>query len=209
MTVAARLVVFAKAPVAGFSKTRLIPALGPQGAADLARRMLDHAVQQAVAAQICSVELCVTPDVNDAVFVALSLQYGTALTPQGEGDLGERMHRAFERLLREHPAAILIGTDAPAIDAPMLRAAHAALACHDAVFVPAADGGYALVGLRRPVPALFSGVPWSTAAVMQETRRKAQDAGITWLELEPVHDIDEPPDLVHLPTHWVGNSFNQ
>lgn len=209
MTAAAHLVVFAKAPVAGFAKTRLIPALGPQGAADLARRMLDHAVHQAVVAQIGSVELCVTPDVNDAVFVALSVEHGAVVTAQGDGNLGERMHRAFERVLREHPAAILIGTDAPAIDAPMLRAAHAALACHDAVFVPAADGGYALVGLRRPVRALFTGVPWSTAVVMQETRRKAQEAAITWLELEPVHDIDEPPDLVHIPTHWASNSFHE
>jgi rSAM/selenodomain-associated transferase 1 len=195
------LIVFAKAPVAGLAKTRLIPALGAQGAADLAQRFLDHAISIGVEADFEYCELCTTPDSSHAEFQRLAARYPLVLTVQGDGDLGERMHRAFERVLAEHSSAILIGTDAPALDAPMLLAAHDALHTHDAVFVPAHDGGYALVGLRRPCASIFHDMTWSTSTVMQETRRRAQNASLRWHELPPVHDIDEPQDLIHVPAH--------
>ena len=199
----AHVVVFAKAPVAGLAKTRLIPALGPQGAANLARRMLSHAVQQAVAARLGSVELCVTPDTLHPEFEQLAQRHGLALTHQGPGDLGARMHNAFNRVLQDHPAALLLGTDAPAVDATVLAAAARALKRADAVFVPAHDGGYALVGLRKACPDLFQDIAWSTPDVMAQTRRKALAAHIRWHELAVVHDIDEPVDLVHVPKGWV------
>ncbi|MBC7918569.1 MAG: TIGR04282 family arsenosugar biosynthesis glycosyltransferase [Rhodoferax sp.] len=195
------IVIFAKAPIAGFAKTRLIPALGEQGAAELARQLLQHAVQQAAAAQAGPIELCVTPNTVHPDFAVLEHEHGVLLSLQGSGDLGERMHRAFERVLASHSSAILIGTDAPALDAPLLLAAQQALRTHDAVFVPAHDGGYALVGLRRPCEAIFHDMTWSTSTVMQETRRRAQNASIRWHELPPVHDIDEPQDLIHVPAH--------
>jgi rSAM/selenodomain-associated transferase 1 len=195
------IAVFAKAPVAGFAKTRLIPALGETGAADLARQLLQHAARQAAAAQPGCVELCVTPDTAHPAFAGLAQELGVCLTSQGDGDLGERMHRAFKRLLASHSSAIIIGTDAPALDAPMLLAAHQALQRHDAVFVPAHDGGYALIGLRQPCAALFHDMPWGTATVMRETRRRAERASIRWHALPPVHDIDEPQDLLHVPVH--------
>jgi rSAM/selenodomain-associated transferase 1 len=203
MNTAACIVVFAKAPVAGLVKTRLIPALGAQGAAKLAQRLLEHAVDQAVQVQGAAVELCMTPDLHDPMLLALSQQYGVTLSPQGDGDLGNRMHRAFQRVLQTHGAAILIGTDAPAMNTAMLKEALAALATHDAVFIPALDGGYALAGLRQPCAALFEGMVWSTATVMQETRRRATLAHIHWHELPPVNDIDEPTDLVHVPLAWL------
>ena len=131
------IVVFAKAPVAGLAKTRLIAALGAQGAATLAQRLLEHAVVQAVQVLAGAVELCVTPDAHHPALLALSRQHGIALTAQGDGDLGDRMHRAFERVLQTHSAALVMGTDAPALDSGMLKNALAALATHDAVFVPA------------------------------------------------------------------------
>ncbi|MBX3638770.1 MAG: TIGR04282 family arsenosugar biosynthesis glycosyltransferase [Rubrivivax sp.] len=200
------IVVFVKAPVAGLAKTRLAPALGAEGAAAVAARLLDHAVRAAVDAGIGPVELCTTPDAAHPAFARLQREFGLRLTTQGDGDLGQRMDRALTRVLRDHDVVLLTGTDAPALDASRLREAAAALgsdAAPDAIFVPALDGGYALVGLRRPAPTLFSGMPWSTAQVMAATRERARAAGLRWTELAPVADIDEPADLIHLPAGWL------
>lgn len=198
------LIVFAKAPVAGRAKTRLIPALGAEGAAALAERMLEHALAAAVAAQPDAVELCVTPDAAHPLFRRLLQAHpDLRMTVQGEGDLGARMQRAFERVLRAHDRALLIGTDAPAVDATLLRRAAVALDEHDAVLVPALDGGYALVGLRSPQPALFADMAWSTPQVMAATRDRLRAAGLRWAELPAVADVDEPQDLVHLPAGWL------
>lgn len=188
----------AKAPVAGLAKTRLIPALGAEGAAALAARMLAHAVREALAARIGPVAMCGAPDVSHPAFTTLAKDPHLSLHPQGEGDLGARMLRALERALASHARAVLIGTDAPELDAAVLRAAADALSTHDAVFAPAHDGGYALIGLRRAEPRLFDAMPWSTAQVMAITRDRLREGGLRWHELPPLHDIDEPADLVHL-----------
>ena len=113
------------------------------------------------------------------------------------------MARAFERHLAQHGAALMIGTDAPSIDAAMLQQASDALSDADAVFIPALDGGYALIGLRRRAPTLFSGMAWSTATVMADTRERLRAAGLRHTELPAVADIDEPADLQHLPPGWL------
>jgi hypothetical protein len=215
------LIVFAKAPVAGQAKTRLMPALGAAGAAALAERLLERAVDACLAAReaaplaatevgnerragpTVTVELCTTPDTAHAAFQRLAHKPGLQLSTQGEGDLGARMDRALTRALATAQAALLIGTDAPALDAAMLLQAAQALAQHDAVFVPALDGGYALVGLRQPVPLLFSQMAWSTPQVMAHTRERARQAGLRWAELQAVADVDLPADLVHLPPGWL------
>ena len=198
------LIVMAKAPVGGQAKTRLIPALGAEGAAQLAQRLLAHTLEQAAGLQADHWELCVSPDTRHPAFEeAVAKAAGRLqLALQGEGDLGHRMHRAFERVLKAHRKALLIGTDAPALTTDILRQASAALDSHEAVFVPAMDGGYALVGLARPVPSLFHAMTWSTPQVMADTRLRARSAGLAWAELAPVHDIDEPADLAHLPGGW-------
>jgi rSAM/selenodomain-associated transferase 1 len=197
------LIVFAKAPVAGLAKTRLIPALGASGAAALAERLLVHAVEAAVAAGFDAVELCTTLDTGHPLFRQLQQRHGLELSAQGDGDLGARMQRALARALLQHDRALLIGSDVPGLDAVCLRQADAALAAHDAVFVPALDGGYALVGLRRPAPQLFEGMRWSTPQVMQHTRQRAVASGLRVAELCSLPDIDEPADLVHLPPGWL------
>lgn len=197
------IIVFAKAPVAGLAKTRLAPALGAEGAAALAERMLHHTLAQAAAADIGPVELCAAPDATHPALLSAAAEHGARLTEQGTGDLGLRMHRAFARTLMRHGRALLIGTDAPALGAPALREAARALAQHDAVFVPALDGGYALVGQRRADPRWFSDMHWSHARVMEETRERLRSAGARWVELAPVADIDEPADLAHLPAGWL------
>jgi uncharacterized protein len=196
------VVVFAKAPLPGYAKTRLIPALGAEGAARLARGLLEAALDAALDAGIGPVELCCAPDARHPAFADLARRTEATLTDQGEGDLGERMARALARSLREHAAAIVIGTDAPGLDAAYLRGAADALAQRDAVFGPALDGGYTLVGLRRPAPALFEGIDWSTAHVMAQTRARLARLGLRHAELAPLADIDEPADLHHLPAAW-------
>lgn len=197
------VIVFAKAPVAGVAKTRLAPALGAEGAAALAGRMLRHTLAQATAAGIGPVELCAAPDATHPALRAAAAACGAALTEQGPGDLGLRMHRAFVRCLKRHRRALLIGTDAPALDAAVLRDAAQALQQHELVFVPALDGGYALVGQRRADPRWFCGMTWSHAGVMADTRERLRAAGVRCAELPPVADIDEPADLAHLPPGWL------
>ena len=196
------LVIFAKAPLPGLAKTRLIPALGADGAAALAECMLAHAAEAGADAGVDTLEICAAPDASHPCFMHMARAHGLSLQVQGDGDLGQRMHRAFGRVLGDHDQALLIGTDAPALDAAMLARARAALQDHDAVFVPAWDGGYALVGLRAPQPSLFEAMAWSTASVMADTRVRLRAAGLRWAELPAVPDIDEPADLIHLPAGW-------
>ena len=197
------MIVFAKAPVPGFAKTRLIPALGAQGAARLAERLLEEALRQALASAIGPVLLCCTPDASHAAFKRMAQQFAVTLSLQGEGDLGQRMRRALDAALQGHSRVVLIGTDAPRLDAAVLRQAADALLGHDAVFGPAADGGYTLVGLSRPAPYLFEGIAWSTPQVMAQTRERIAQQRLRHAELPELHDIDEPADLVHLPHHWL------
>ena len=196
------VIVMAKAPLPGFAKTRLIPALGAEGAAAIAQRLLDRTVEQALAADLGGVDLCCAPDSSHKAFARLGRLPRVELSRQGDGDLGARMARAFERWLAHVPQVLLIGTDAPALDAALLRQAARALADTDAVFVPAHDGGYALVGLRRPSPSLFDAMVWSTSTVMADTRERLATAGLRYAELPAVADIDTAADLVHLPRGW-------
>lgn len=203
MTGACAIVVMAKAPQAGLAKTRLVPALGAAGAARLAERLLEATLVQAITAAVGPVEICCTPDTAHPAFTRLRQAHALSLSEQGEGDLGARMARAFARLLQGHSQVLVIGTDAPGLDAQYLRAAAAALNGHDAVFGPALDGGYTLVGLRRAAPALFDGMPWSTPTVMAETRRRLVAGGWRHAELPALADVDEPADLVHVPAAWI------
>ncbi len=197
------VIVFAKAPVAGQAKTRLAPVLGADGAAALAARMLRHALAQATAADIGPVELCAAPDASDPTLRRAAADFGATLADQGDGDLGMRMHRALARQLARHPAAVLIGTDVPSLDAATLRQAARLLLDHPVVLGPALDGGYALVGLRQADRRWFDDMRWSQPDVMARTRARLRQAGVCWAELAPVADIDEPSDLVHLPRHWL------
>jgi len=194
-----RIVVFAKAPVAGVAKTRLIPALGAEGAAVLARRMLAHALDAARRAAIGTVELCMSPSGDDRAWTAIELPAGVHRSSQGEGDLGARMARVVRRVTNEGGAVILMGTDCPGLSAARLRWVAYGLSRFDAVLVPTYDGGYAALGLRRYDPAVFAGIEWSTSSVAGETL--ARIARLNWGTLvgERVHDIDVPADLRFLP----------
>jgi uncharacterized protein len=196
------VIVMAKAPVPGYAKTRLIPALGAVRAAQLADRLLQHAVDAALRASVGPVDLCCAPDSHHPLLQRYRQQPGLVLSDQGSGDLGERMSRAFDRWWPLADRILMTGTDAPALDAQVLQRAAKSLDGADAVFVPAVDGGYALVGLRRRAPSLFRDVAWSTSQVMPTTRQLLATGGLRHAELETLPDIDEPADLVHLPEAW-------
>jgi hypothetical protein len=191
-----RILVFAKAPVRGRVKTRLIPALGADGAARLARQLLDLALEQARAAAVGPVELCMSPAPGHPDWSGIPLPTGIDTRDQGDGDLGERMARATKRHLDDGEAVLLTGTDCPGLDAMRLRAAAARLADHDAVIYPAEDGGYPLLGLNAFHPSLFADLPWSTAAVARLTLERMAALGWRVWVGETLRDIDTPEDLV-------------
>lgn len=199
-----RIIVFAKAPLAGLAKTRLIPALGPEGAARLARRMLMSTLAHCRAAALGPVELCASPAPDRPPWSELALPAHLELSDQGEGDLGERMARAARRGLQRDEHLLLIGTDCPHLNPALLQAAARRLGRCEVMFHPTCDGGYALLGLRRFSPRLFEDIPWSTDRVAELTRRRIRELGWCCYQGECLRDIDEPADLFWLPSQWVG-----
>ena len=197
-----RIIIFAKAPIAGFAKTRLIPALGAERAAELARKMLLNTLHEALASNIGSVELCVTPGINQSVWERIPLPSGIEISDQGEGELGARLARASERALKNAESVLLIGTDCVEMSGDLLREAAQALQEHDAIIHCTADGGYALLGLRRFSPFLFSDMPWSTDAVASTTIDRIGQLGWSVHFGQLLHDVDEPQDLKCLPDQW-------
>lgn len=184
----ARIVIFAKAPVPGRVKTRLIPALGAEGASALAAQMLERTVAEALASG-CEVELC-----GDPHPAGWWKGPPVLLEEQGEGDLGERLARAAERALASGPV-LLIGTDCPALGRDRLQRAADALTVHDAVLHPAEDGGYALLGMCAFDRSLFEGISWSTPVVAAETIARVEARGWSLHVGETLRDVDEPADL--------------
>ena len=189
-----RIAVFAKAPVAGAVKTRLVPVLGAEGAARFHAALVRHALCVAREAKPASLQLWCAPDVAHPFFCECGFRYRCELLSQRGADLGERMANAFAA---ETPL-VLIGSDCPALRASHLAAAWDALRSNDVVLAPAEDGGYVLIGLARPQPSLFNAVPWSDASVMARTRKRIAQAGLSCVELETLWDVDRPDDYRRL-----------
>ena len=193
-----QIAIMAKAPIPGLAKTRLIPVLGASGAARLQRRLTRMTLACALDAQLGAVTIWCTPDSRHRFFRALRRTTGVDLLVQSAGDLGERMHAAF-RLHCARGPVLVVGTDCPVLRPEHLReAAQALIAGDDAVFHPAEDGGYALVGLRVPQPALFANMAWSTSTVMLATRARARTQGLRIREFETLWDVDLPDQLDRL-----------
>jgi len=190
------IAILAKAPRPGFAKTRLAPVLGADGAANLQARFIERTVTTAQTAAIGPVTLWVTPDRHHPAFQTIAALLGVTLAEQPDGDLGDRMLAA---IAAANGPVIVIGTDCPALTPEHLRAAARALADGvDVVIVPVDDGGYGLIGMQRPEPALFAGMAWSTSSVMAETRRRLTRLGLSWREPAHLWDVDEPADLERL-----------
>jgi rSAM/selenodomain-associated transferase 2/rSAM/selenodomain-associated transferase 1 len=192
---AAAIAVLAKAPVPGLAKTRLAPLLGPAGAARAQRRFILETLHTARAAALGRVTLWCAPDAQQRFFRVLRYCAATDTRDQPAGDLGARMAQAVQAHFgRDAEPLLLIGTDCAVLAPGHLQRAARALQTHDAVLLPAEDGGYALLGLRRPLAGLFEGVAWSTGQVLAQTRERLRTAGARWEELAPVWDVDEPAD---------------
>jgi uncharacterized protein len=192
-----RIGVFAKAPVPGFAKTRLMPLLGAAGAAALQATLTEQAVHKAVAsgARVTLWTAGVRDHSDHPFWAQLMARHGCERAAQQGDDLGARMAHALAAMTADGDAALIIGTDCPVLTVADLDAAFAALTQHDHVFVPAEDGGYVLVGSRRPVPALFAAIDWGTAEVMTQTRARLTAAGETAVcELPMRWDLDTPDD---------------
>lgn len=205
-----QILVFAKAPQAGLAKTRLIPALGAEGAATLAHAMLHKTLAATLAAKIGPVSLIMTPGPADPAWQTSELPASVERIDQGEGDLGERMARAAQGFLARQQRVILIGTDCAEImadtGATLLREAAEQLDVHDAVLYSTADGGYALLGLKIFAPSLFSHMRWSTASVAHDTRVRLHSLNWSVFNGPCLHDIDEAQDLPYLPgelARWI------
>jgi uncharacterized protein len=187
------IAILAKAPVPGFSKTRLIPAIGAHAAAVLQERLTERAVANAIAANVGPVTLWCAPDPSHPSFVDLARRSSISLKRQPEGDLGARMLAASG-----NGPTLVIGSDCPALTPQHLRDAAKALAGADVVLIPAEDGGYVLIGTRAPYPDLFTGITWGTDTVLAETRKRIAALGLKAVELSPLWDVDSESDLARM-----------
>ncbi|HEV2444661.1 MAG TPA: TIGR04283 family arsenosugar biosynthesis glycosyltransferase, partial [Candidatus Sulfopaludibacter sp.] len=194
---AQRLILFTRYPVAGRAKTRLIPALGAEGAARLQRRLALRAVRAAEALQ-CSGGAALEIHVSDADEARVRHWLGDRfqIRPQVEGDLGHRLAAAFDQSFRSgSKATAIIGSDCPELSAAVLCEAFARLRDWPVVFGPTKDGGYYLVGMRQPVPELFCGISWGSSSVLGESLRIIEQLGLRAALLPVLEDIDRPEDL--------------
>lgn len=191
------MILFARFPVAGSVKTRLIPALGAEGAAALHRRLVLRTLRAArTLCQLQNVELEIRCAGDDAGPMQHWLGDGCLCRPQCAGDLGQRMAGAFADSFREGATAtVLIGSDCPELTPQVLAAAFASLKNCPVVFGPATDGGYYLVGLTQPLPELFQGIAWGTEIVLAQSQRILEQTGICAGQLDRLDDLDRPEDL--------------
>lgn len=199
------IMIFTRYPDPGATKTRLIPALGPDGAADLQRQLTEHALRQA--AQVPGARCEVHYTGTDEPAMREWLGDAVALAPQIDGDLGRRMAAAFRHAFDAGAdAAVIIGIDSPDIGPETHEAAFDSLRRNDVVLGPATDGGYYLVGLRsdaarRALPQMFDGIDWSTDRVFVQTIEKLDALGLRAARLAPLDDIDRPEDLAVWQRH--------
>ena len=192
-----KLLIFTRYPVAGRTKTRLIPALGAAGAANLQRLMTERTLRTAenLAAEF-------QPEVEIRHAGGTGGQMKNWLGPnriyreQGGGDLGEKMSRAMSEAFQAgYRQVMVIGADCPGLSPEILASGFAGLADHDLVLGPAKDGGYYLLGLARPCPELFSNRSWGSNLLLAETMTAAKKLALKCYLLEELADVDRPEDL--------------
>jgi rSAM/selenodomain-associated transferase 1 len=200
------IAVFARAPVAGAVKTRLIPRLGAEGALDLHRQLVESTLFRARDAALGEVTLWIADDAGHPEVQACVKRQRVKLAVQQGANLGARMDTALAATLAAQPdrGCLLIGTDCPALSSRHLQRAAQLLATHDVVLGPAHDGGYVLIGLNAPQPALFEGIAWGTEAVLAATRARIDAANLRCAELDPLPDLDSAADYDDaLTAGWI------
>jgi len=190
------IVILANAPIPGFAKTRLIPAIGAHAAAVLQERLTERTVATALAAGIGPVTLCCDPDATHVTFLKMVTRMKITLRPQPPGDLGTRMLAA---VATSTGPVLVIGTDCPALTEAHLRSAAMALRDgNDVVLIPAERGGYVLLGMRKAQPRLFSNIAWGGSSVLADTRARIVEQRLMLVERPPLWDVDTEIDLARL-----------
>ena len=190
------IIVFARAPVPGFCKTRLIPKYGARGAAQLHRRLVRGTLATVCAMKSARVELWCEPDTGHGFFLALRRQFGFVLRAQPAGDLGRKMALALTRTLaRGENKVLLVGTDCAALRTADLRTASAALDHSDAVLQPSEDGGYVLIGAKCFATSALRGVRWSSGDELRQTCARLANRGISCALMPELWDVDFPRDV--------------
>jgi len=188
------LIQFARVPVSGRVKTRLIPALGEEGACQLHIDLMQHCCQRLLAADLAPVELWLDSEVEHPAVSTCRAQ-GAVLRCQHGADLGQRMHHALLDGLVRYRRVVLVGSDCPGIDKQYLRLANHGLEGAPLCLGPATDGGYVLIGARRSDPGLFEGVAWGADTVLADTLANVGRLGWDVEVLPELADIDRPDDL--------------
>lgn len=199
-TTQARLILFTRYPEPGRTKTRLIPALGAQGAAALQRRMSEAVVAHMTEfAAGYPVNLEIRYAGGNQEDMEAWLSDDIPCISQGEGNLGDRLRRTFDQAFAHGDRRVVIlGADCPTLSPALFSQAFAALDHQEMVIGPAMDGGYYLIGLNRPAPSLFENIPWGSGEVLSATLKQAQDMALSINTLKPLADVDRPEDLRHL-----------
>lgn len=199
------LLIFAREPLPGHVKTRLIPAIGESAAAELYEELLYRTLS--IFGNLLNIKkylYCDSMDSDSSCCRRYADRFGFLFETQQGNDIGERMYHALNDALEHNDQAVLIGTDCPGYSDAYLEKAFALLDNHDAVIGPASDGGYVLIGIKKTHVDLFNDIPWSTSKVLSATRERFKSLGWRWAELETLHDIDVPADLIHVQ-HLTNN----
>ncbi len=192
-----KLIIFTRYPRPGRVKTRLIPSLGESRAARLHQEMTAHTLNWARA---LSKKKNISLEIRyeDAELSEMMKWLGADLsyTVQGDGNLGDRMARAFEESFAQGAErVVLIGTDIPQLNMPVVHTAFSSLKDRDMVIVPKEDGGYCLLGLKAMVSDLFKGIEWGTDSVFRSTLQRAEEKGLEADVFVSLRDVDTPADL--------------
>jgi len=199
--------VVCKTPAAGQSKTRLSPPLTPEQCATLSASFIKDTARTVAGLAGVTAYALYTPQGSEGALRTL-LPEGFSLLAQAEGDLGARLLRGVEDLLKHgHAGVILIGADSPTLPLSILRQAVEAVRCEDNVVLsPAQDGGYVLIGLSRPHSRLFEDIPWSTGEVYGVTLARAKEIGLPAVPLPGWYDVDDPTPLQMLEDELAGRA---
>lgn len=197
------LAIFAKAPIPGTVKTRLIPPLTSEQAAKLHVALVEDTLHCTASLDMVRYLAC-APDTREPFLRACAKRHGARLIAQGAGDLGDRMERVARALLARHAKVLIVGTDSPTLPLGFIVDAKNRLEAGDLVFGPSEDGGYYLVGQRRLHSEIFRGVAWGGSEVLRTSVAGLDPSRIQFLP--PWYDVDRPEDLERLCSDIAGSA---
>ena len=202
------LVLFTKAPRLGSVKTRLQPELTPEQSLVLFRAMVEDMVSQFDDVGFCDVKIFFYP-ANAHGEMKNWLGDQLDYFPQHGKDLGEKMHNAIAEMLNlKYDKVVLVGSDIPTLDSITIVRAFTNLDNYDVALGPSKDGGYYLIGMKKPYPALFQDMAWSTSLVLQQTIQKVRKAQLDIVQLEVKSDIDSYVEVVELWNYLKKQNMN-